>query len=282
MKLPAIDWPEHRLLDSGEGAKLEQLGPYTIIREEHLAIHPRTLPPETWAAADAYYIKEGGWQLSPGTLESWNICFGPLTLQIRPAPGFKHIGLFPEQAPQWQWLLAHEIKRDANPPKLLNLFGHTGAATLAAALAGFAVTHVDSSRPAISQARHNQKLSELGSAPIHWIHEDAPKFVERELKRGNRYDAILLDPPAFGRGPKGQTWQIGHDLPGLLEEIRKLLSDRPRFIFLNLYAGEFSAATVKPLLEEGAIPNKTLHQGHFTLHAENGPDLEMAEWLCLA
>ncbi len=279
--LPNPEWADYQLLDSGEGKKLERLGPFSIMREEPCANnHARTLTPEIWNSVDARHEQENGWQTHSGIPETWPIRFGPLTLQVRLAPGFKHIGIFPEQAPQWQWLLDYKVHGDASAPKLLNLFGHTGAATLAAAHAGFVVTHVDSSRPAINQARHNQDLSGLGNARIQWIHEDAQKFVERQLRRGKHYEAILLDPPVFGRGPKGQTWQIGQDLTVLLEKLLKLLSGNPRFLFLNLYAGNTSANVIKPLLQ-GKAQEQALHQGAFTLNASNGPSLQLAEWLCL-
>jgi len=270
-------WPDYQLLDSGDGAKLERLGSHTIVREEPMACHPRTLSNETWDAADTIYLDEKGWQQRPGTPETWTINFSPLTLMVRPAPGFKHIGIFPEQAPQWQWLLNQTLPNMATPPRLLNLFGHTGTATLAAAHTGFAITHIDSSKPALKQARENQKLSNLEDAPIRWIQEDVSKFVDREIKRGNCYDSILLDPPVFGRGPKGQAWQIEQDLPDLLLCLTKLLTEDFHFLFLNLYAGGLSADSVKPLLQQ----HGNLQQGSFRLEAKNGPDLKMADWLCL-
>lgn len=270
-------WPDYALLDSGGGAKLERFGPHTILREELLARHPRTLPPAEWGNADAHYIKEEGWHLRPGTPDSWPVQFGPLTLKVRPAPGFKHVGLFPEQAPQWQWLLKADIPETPQPPRLLNLFGHTGAATLAAAHAGYAVTHVDASRPAIQHARENQQLCGLADAPVRWIHEDATQFVHREHKRDKRYHGILLDPPAFGRGPKGQTWHIGKDLPALLPRLLPLLEPSFHFLFLNLYAGDLSTKALQPLIES----HGHLHHGTFELPAQNGPRLHMAEWLQL-
>ena len=187
------------------------------------------------------------------------------------------MGLFPEQAPQWQWLLERKITKDTEQPRLLNLFGHTGAASLAAAKAGYAVTHVDSSKPALNLARENQKLSNLVESPIRWIHEDATKFVEREQKRGNLYHAILLDPPAFGRGPKGQAWQIEKDLPPLLKKLVRLLEKPFHFLFMNLYAGDFSIQSLKHLLENKG----NIEHGKFTLNAESGPTLKMSNWLRL-
>ena len=270
-------WPDYALLDSGDGAKLERFGIHTVVREELLAKHPRTLPSSEWGKADAIHTEDDGWQLHRETPENWPIRFGPLTLKIRPASGFKHVGLFPEQAPQWQWLLDRKTPRDTEQPRLLNLFGHTGAASLAAAKAGYAVTHVDSSKPALNIARENQKLSNLVESPIRWIHEDATKFVEREQKRGNLYHAILLDPPAFGRGPEGQAWQIEKDLPPLLKKLVRLLEKPFHFLFLNLYAGDFSIQSLKHLLENKG----NIEHGKFTLNAENGPTLKMSNWLRL-
>ena len=270
-------WPDYALLDSGDGAKLERFGIHTVVREELLAKHPKTLPSSEWGKADAIHTQDDGWQLNRETPENCPIQFGPLTLQIRPASGFKHVGLFPEQAPQWQWLLDRKTPRDTEQPRLLNLFGHTGAASLAAAKAGYAVTHVDSSKPALNLARENQKLSNLVESPIRWIHEDATKFVEREQKRGNLYHAILLDPPAFGRGPKGQAWQIEKDLLPLLKKLVRLLEEPFHFLFLNLYAGDFSIQSLKHLFENKG----NIEHGKFTLNAENGPTLKMSNWLRL-
>lgn len=273
-RIKPVPWPHYQLLDSGNLAKLEQLGPYILSRDEPLATHPPTHPKQYWDKAHASFSEKQGWQQHLAMPETWELPFGPLTFQLRLAPQNKHIGLFPEQAPQWQWLLdtLTPAPPAEAPQKLLNLFGHTGAATLAAAKAGYHVTHVDASKPALHQAKENQKLSQLSEAPIRWIHEDATNWVEREIKRSSTYHAILLDPPTFGRGPKGQIWKNERDLPKLLNKLTKILHPtHPHFLLLNHYT------TSSPRLPTPSNPHK-LHTGTHTLTPAAGPSLPLATW----
>jgi 23S rRNA (cytosine1962-C5)-methyltransferase len=267
-----MDWPDYELLDSGGMAKLERFGSIILARPEPTAHHPRALPLGDWEKADAFFEENGGWTKRGNLPETWEIHFGSLIFRLRFAECNKHIGLFPEQARQWQWFLDNPA---AGTPKLLNLFGHTGAATLAAAIAGFKVTHVDASKPALSQGRENQCLSNLQDAPIRWIHEDATTWVDRETKRGSKYNAILLDPPTFGRGPKGQVWKNGKDLPALLGKLLPLLDPgAPLFILLNHYTPTL------PYFPESVLPYQML-SGQHALFPLDGRQLVPAQWFML-
>ncbi|HXW57382.1 MAG TPA: hypothetical protein VEJ67_16645 [Candidatus Cybelea sp.] len=232
------EWTEYELVDSGSGKKLERFGEFTLVRPEPQAQWPPRLPPERWRAADGEFSQSNGsrraWQFRERVPERWIVHRRNLAFLVEPAPS-GHVGIFPDQACHWD-TIAELIKRAARPAKLLCLFGHTGLATLSAAAAGAEVTHVDASRKAIRLARQNQALSALSDCPIRWIVEDALTFVGREVRRGNRYDALLLDPPRFGRGPHGQIWKLDDSLSELLGECRRLLSASPLFVLLNMYA----------------------------------------------
>ena len=250
------DWPGYQLLDSGNRRKLEQFGPVRLIRSEPKAWWKPSLPDSEWHLAAAVHEddnREGRWRfLRPGPKE-WEISFEQLRFQLRFMDNSKQIGLFPEQSPHWRWLLDQKIPsstNDENRPRVLNLFGYTGAASLACAHAGWHVTHVDASKPAVAWGRRNQELSGLADAPIRWILEDAGKFVQREVRRGNQYDAILLDPPAFGRGPNNELWKIERDLPPLLDLCGQLLSSRARFVLLTVYTIDASSILCQNLLQQ--------------------------------
>lgn len=239
------DWPGYSLLDSGNRRKLERFGEVVVDRAEPKAWWSPTLDRSAWSAADARHEetgRDGRWHLKDSCPRQWIISGSGLALEARFMDSSKQVGVFPEQAPHWQWLERMRLPVTATlRPRLLNLFGYTGVASLIAARAGFAVTHVDASKPAVGWGRRNQAASGLANLPIRWIIEDCRKFVERELRRGNRYEAILLDPPAFGRGPKGDLWKVEEDLPGLLKAVAKLLADDARFVLMTLYSLEASA-----------------------------------------
>lgn len=246
-------WDGHRLLDSGSGRKLESFAGVRVIRSEPKAWWQPTLPESEWRKAVAVHEdggREGRWRLAPGAPKEWESKLGALRLQLRFMDNSKQIGVFPEQSPHWDWLARQPVDAAGGKPKLLNLFGYTGAASLVAAKAGWSVAHVDASKPAVAWGRRNQELSGLSEAPIRWILEDAPTFVAREAKRGNTYDAILLDPPAFGRGPNGELWKIERDLAPLLRDCRKILSPRPRFVLLTVYTIDASSLLCGNLLSE--------------------------------
>jgi len=231
------EWKNYELLDSGGGRKLERFGEFTLIRPEAQAKWAAALPATRWDAAHAEFVKQqeerGEWKLRKAMPERWAMKRKALKFWVQPAPS-GHVGVFPDQACHWDWIA--EVTRSAGRQvKVLSLFAHTGLATLAAAAAGAEVTHVDASRKAVSRARENQKLSELGERPIRWIVDDALTFVKREARRGNRYDAMMLDPPVFGRGPDGEIWKLDESLPELLDACLVLLSESPVFVLLNVY-----------------------------------------------
>jgi 23S rRNA (cytosine1962-C5)-methyltransferase len=231
-------WDEYELVDSGAGRKLERFGEYDLVRPEPQARWTAKLPAKRWEAADGEFAKSGTmqaheWQFRKPTPKRWAIQRKDLKFWVQPAPS-GHVGMFPDQACHWDWI-ADVTRGAAGPVKALCLFGHTGLSTLAAAAAGAEVTHVDASRKAVAWARENQSLSGLGDHPIRWIAEDALTFVRREGRRGNRYDAIMLDPPKFGRGPDGEIWKLEESLPELLGRCGKVLSASPVFVLLNMY-----------------------------------------------
>lgn len=250
--------PDYALLDSGRGEKLERYGPLLVRRPENQAIwEPRD--PARWQDADAEFTGDtdeegtGRWRFPKEPLgETWPLTYDGLSYLGR-FTSFRHVGVFPEQAAHWSF--AEDAIRKANrarqtPVRLLNMFGYTGVASLVAARAGADVTHVDASKKAIGWARENQEMAGLGDKPIRWICEDAVRYAEREIKRGSQYDAILLDPPKFGRGPKGEVWQLFEDLPYLLSLTRALLSDKPLFVILTAYSIRASFYSLSALMGE--------------------------------
>lgn len=233
------DWEDYALLDSGDGRKLERFGRYTLIRPESLATWPPALPKRRWDAAQAAYEldgtgEQGRWRFRQPIEPSWTMRYKGLVFRVDISAS-RHIGVFPEHAVQWDWI-GEQIARAGRPLRALALFGYTGLATLAAALAGAEVTHVDASRRAVGVGRENQALSGLEDRPIRWIVDDAQKFVRREARRGVRYDAIVMDPPQFGRGPRGEVWEFARSFPLLCEACRAVLSERPQFVLLTAYA----------------------------------------------
>ena len=239
-------FPGYELIDSGRRCKLERFGSVTVIRGEPKAWWEPVLPAREWDRAQAVHDEDAGWDLRPGCPREWKIGVGKLTFLARISDASKHLGLFPEQSPHWQAI------REAAAPgaRLLNLFGYTGAATLAAAEAGWEPTHVDASKPATAWARENQAASGLDDKPVRWIVEDAVKYVRREIKRGSRYDGILLDPPAFGRGPDGNVWKVERQLPELLDLCRQAFSEKPRLLLLTTYNIEASALMLRNLVAD--------------------------------
>ena len=245
--LVSPDWTDYELLDSGKGAKLERYGQYKFVRPEHQAIWQPTLPPDIWQSAHAVFQptgeESGGkWDFNQPVEPDWIMTYKDLRFHAHVA-GSRHMGVFPEQANHWDWM--GKLIQDARRPiRVLNLFGYTGLATLAAAQAGAQVTHVDASKKSIAMARVNQELSGLSKTPIRWLVDDAFKYVRREVRRGSRYDALILDPPKFGRGPQGQVWEFFDSLPDLLGDCRLLLADHPLFIVFTAYAIRASALSI--------------------------------------
>ena len=244
-------WTDYRLIDSGQGLKLEQFGPYLLIRPEPQALWAKFLPESEWTCADGVFLPggtqdKGKWQLSDKLPTSWQMVFEDIKFSALPTP-FRHLGFFPEQSPNWQWTakkIRAFIKKNNRAPKLLNLFAYSGVASLHATAAGAEVTHLDASKKAIALAFDNRNLSGLEKAPIRFITDDVLRFVAREQRRGNRYEGILLDPPKYGRGPKGEVWQINENLPELLNGCRTLLSNEPLLFVATLYAIRTSTTAV--------------------------------------
>ncbi len=259
-------WKTYELIDSGGFEKLERFGDYILIRPEPQAIWDKSLPDTAWQQqADAQFKKEKGnadkgeWLLKKGTPERWQMQYQqhPLNLRFKIAlSSFEHVGLFPEQATNWDFIADKLTKFPIEKPKVLNLFAYTGVASLAAKSAGAEVTHVDSIKQTISWARENMELSHLDN--IRWMVEDAMKFVKREIRRGNSYNGIILDPPAYGRGPDGEKWVLEEQLNEILHDCAKLLDPQHHFFILNLYSLGFSALIVENLIQS-IFPN-AIHQ----------------------
>ncbi len=251
--LTAPHWRDYELLDSGNGQKLERYGPYIFIRPEPQAVWRPRLHESRWREAHALFHatqeESGGhWEFNKPIESSWIMQYRQIKFRAQTTAG-RHIGVFPEQAAHWDWMEA-KIRSAARPIHVLNLFGYTGLASLVAAQAGAKVTHVDASKKAILWARDNQALSNLNDRPIRWIVDDALKFVLREGRRGGRYDGLILDPPKFGRGPKGEVWEFFKLMPALLQACRQILSEKPLFVILTAYAIRASALSLHYSLQE--------------------------------
>ena len=247
--LQTSQWSDYALLDSGDGDKLERFGPYIFSRPEPQAIWKKNLSSKVWTNISGKFISStstnndeivGKWSLEKNLPDKWEINFENLKFFATPTP-FRHLGFFPDQSPHWLWAsekikLHQQLFSKKTPPKILNLFGYSGVASLHAAANGATVTHIDASKKAINFAFENRNLSSFENLPIKFITEDAVKFVQREIRRNNKYDAIILDPPKYGRGPNGEKWELFKDLPFLLNLIPQILSKKPLFIILNSYA----------------------------------------------
>jgi 23S rRNA (cytosine1962-C5)-methyltransferase len=244
------DWVDYELIDSGHGNKLERFGSYRMIRPDPRALWHPILPEETWAKADTRFIrtdeKSGQWDTKQNHPPNWSISYNNLVFTLKPTE-FKHVGVFPEQAVNWKWLTSII---DGKPLNILNLFAYTGGATLAAAQAGGRVTHVDSVKSTITWANENVRASNLTDKPIRWIEDDAYKFVMREAKRDSTYDGIIMDPPRFGRGPRGEVWKIEEDLPKLLSSCQQILSPHPALFLINAYTADLSPLVLHHLLSQ--------------------------------
>jgi len=248
-----LGWSDYALLDSGHGRKLERYGPYSVVRPEPQCLWTPRLPAEVWDNADAVFDPTdeedaGRWRFRDKAAETWPLAWKDVRFNGR-FTAFRHLAFFPEQAANWAWL-DERVRAAGAAPKVLNLFGYTGVASLVCAAAGAAVTHVDASKKAIGWARENAALSGLQDRPIRWICEDARRYVQREARRGSRYDGIILDPPKYGRGPTGEVWRLFEDLPELAALCAELLSESASFLILNAYAARISGAALSGLLAE--------------------------------
>ena len=243
-------WEDFALLDSGGGLKLERYGQFTVVRPEPQCLWAPRLAKDVWDRADAVFDPSGEedagrWRFAKPLAETWPLSWREVTFNGRFTP-FRHLAFFPEQAANWEWLDAR-IRSAGRPLKVLNLFGYTGVASLVCAAAGAEVTHIDASKKSVGWARENAALSKLDDRPIRWICEDARRYAQREARRGNRYDGVILDPPKYGRGPEGEVWKLYDDLPGLMATCAELLSDDASFLILNAYAERISGLSLAGL-----------------------------------
>ena len=285
--------PGYELLDSGDGFKLERFGDFVLARPDPAILWHRALSESDWGKADALYIKsgdpekaeKGAWQKNTAVPEKWLMAYGSGASAISfyaKLTAFKHTGVFPEQAANWKFIKeklgSHDAGGVAKGTKVLNLFGYTGIASVLCAKLGAAVTHVDASKPSITWAKENMLASDLLETAIRWILEDALKFVKREVRRGSKYDAIILDPPAFGRGDKGEVWKFNENLPELLAEITKLIDPANfKFLIINAYAVSVSSLLLKNLLTDMAgelgLKNPKIDYGELVLKEKTGREL---------
>lgn len=246
----ADNWKDYRLIDASEGDRLESWSGIKLVRPDPQIIWKTQKTNPDWKAADAIYHRSqkggGEWEYKRKLPQSWTVNYGELTFIIRPT-GFKHTGLFPEQAVNWD-AMAGMIKSAGRPINVLNMFAYTGGATLACAAAGASVCHVDASKGMVQWARENAEKSNLSDRPIRWIVDDCEKFVEREIRRGRKYDGVVMDPPSYGRGPSGEIWKLEDGVYDLVELTSKVLSDKPLFFLLNSYTTGLSPSVMAYIL----------------------------------
>ena len=245
----ADQWKDYEVIDTSGGEKLERWGKYTLVRPDPQVIWNTPRTDRRWKSYDGRYARSasGGGKWSENRLpEHWQVGYGDLTFLVKPM-NFKHTGIFPEQAVNWDFEM-EKIRGAGRHVSVLNLFAYTGGATLAAAAAGASVCHVDAARGMVAWARENAKASGLAEAPIRWIVDDRAKFVEREIKRGRRYDAIIMDPPSYGRGPSGEIWKLEKDLYPFLELVVGVLSEDPLFVLINSYTTGLAPSVLGYLL----------------------------------
>lgn len=265
-------WPDYALLDSGGGRKLERYGRFRVVRPEPQCVWGAR-DEAGWAEADAVFDPAdeedaGRWRFTRGTPERFPLAWEGVRFHGR-FTAFRHLGLFPEQAANWAWL--RDAVGGSGPMRVLNLFGYTGVASLVCAAAGAEVTHVDASKKAVGWARENAELAGLADRPVRWIVEDARKYVQREVRRGARYDGIVLDPPKYGRGPTGEVWRLFENLPELLADCGALLSDQARFLLLNAYSERVSGLSLAHAVRE-SLPGRggRIEWGELALAEETG------------
>ena len=246
----AKNWNDYEIIDMAEGKKLERWGKYILVRPDPQIIWKEKTFPEKWKKANAIYNRSrtggGAWEFKNKLPASWQIRYKDLIFNIKPM-GFKHTGLFPEQAANWEWMI-NKIKQSKRPIKVLNLFAYTGGATVACLYAGASVCHVDSSKGMVAWAKENVISSKLQDRPVRYIIDDVIKFVQREIRRGNKYDAIIMDPPSYGRGTSGEVWQFENNISDLVNLCTNILSDKPLFFLMNSYTTGISSEVLSNIL----------------------------------
>jgi len=268
----------YELIDSGDGEKLERYGDVVLRRPDPQALWNKHMDEAEWHRADAYFsrdAKKAEWVYNTKIPTRWHVSFGGLQLWVKPS-AFKHTGIFPEQLANWEWMssnIKHEKLKTKHEINILNLFGYTGGATLACVQAGANVCHVDGSKVAVSWARDNARISDLHEKPIRWIIDDARTFVKREIKRGRKYDAIIMDPPAFGHGAKKEVWNIEKDFLPFVNICKDVLSDNPLFFLLNGYASGYSALAYEHILRDINIGDGLIERGELTIAEKNSDRL---------
>lgn len=251
----ADQWKDYEVIDTSGGEKLERWGDYILLRPDPQVIWDTPKKDKRWRELNAHYHRSskggGEWEFFD-LPQKWQIRYKELTFQLQPFQ-FKHTGLFPEQAVNWDWF-GEKIRQEGRPLKILNLFAYTGGATLAAAAAGASVTHVDASKGMVTWAKENAAVSGLGDAPVRWLVDDCVKFVEREIRRGNRYDGIIMDPPSYGRGPKGEIWKLEEKIYPFIELCTEILSEDAVFFLLNSYTTGLQPAVLSYMLHTALVP----------------------------
>jgi 23S rRNA (cytosine1962-C5)-methyltransferase len=260
-------WEDYELIDSGDGYRLERFGKYILSRPDPQVIWKKKASNEIWEKADAIF--QDGWINNGGIPERWIINYQNISMYLKLSP-FKHTGIFPEQKNNWDFI-EEQIKKAGRETNFLNLFGYTGISSLVAANAGAKVTHLDASRPAMTWFRENQEASKLIEKPIRLIVDDAIKFTGREITRGTKYDAVIMDPPIYGHDPKGKVWDFEKDFPQLMENVGKILSDNPLFVIVNAYAISASALMLGNVMEDylGKLGGK-IEVGELALKEKTG------------
>ena len=267
----ANNWKDYEIIDMANGEKLERWGGITLIRPDPQIIWKEKSCPAKWKTANARYVRSksggGNWEYKTRLPEKWSIKYKDLVFNIKPM-GFKHTGLFPEQAVNWDWMI-NKIKEEKRPIKVLNLFAYTGGATVACLSAGASVCHVDSSKGMVQWAKENVISSNLQDKPVRYIIDDVVKFVEREIRRENTYDAIIMDPPSYGRGAKGEVWQFEENISDLVNLCTKVLSDNPLFFLINSYTTGISSEVLSNILKINLKYKGKISSGEIGLPMEN-------------
>lgn len=262
--LETTGWEDYELIDSGNGKRLERFGKYVLSRPDPQAIWNKKLEASNWNLADAAF--DGKWKTKPQTPSEWILGYKDIKFKVKLTP-FKHTGVFPEQKSHWEFI-ENKLKGEGQELKVLNLFGYTGVASLVAAKAGAKVTHVDASRPAIDWLKENERLN-FDNSPIRVIVDDVTKFVGREVKRGNKYDAVIMDPPVYGHSPTGVPWDFNRDFPQLMENVSNILTDNPLFVIIDTYAISSSALMIENVMRD-YLPNGMIESGELCLKEKTG------------